>query len=248
MKKDSQIVQCHYCDFMTNDAAKYLSHIGDMHSPKFSCETCGEEFSEIQKKIEHVMVTHAFNYTTQQATSETVECFDCGEKLGNKHGLMSHKKAKHFKTKLCSYFQGHTTTCRFPNNKCMNIHNENIQPTAAESDYRSRIICKNGSECFFRSQPEGCFYKHVDVVQQQPNAWQQRNNTRENTRALSGPALPVESILQPVVQSTSTHNLDTNQLVMNLCKQMESISQKLQFLELKSMTDFPSIAVGQGRR
>ena len=53
MKKDSQIVQCHYCDFMTNDAAKYLSHIGDMHSPKFSCETCGEEFSEIQKKIEH---------------------------------------------------------------------------------------------------------------------------------------------------------------------------------------------------
>ena len=129
----------------------------------------------------------------------------------------------------------------------MNIHNENIQPRVTENDYRSRIICKNGSECFFRSQPEGCFYKHVQSVQQQPNAWQLRNKTRENTRASSGTALQVENNSQPAAQSASSLSFDTNQLVMNLCKQMEAISQKLQFLELKSMMDFPSIPAGQSR-
>ena len=70
MKKDSQLVKCHYCDFMTNDAAKYLSHIGDTHSPNYTCDVCGEQFSDMKKKIEHVMIIHAFTYTAQETENE----------------------------------------------------------------------------------------------------------------------------------------------------------------------------------
>ena len=157
MKKDSQLVKCHYCDFMTNDASQYLNHIGDTHSPKFTCDVCGEHFTEMTKKIEHVMLIHAFTYTTQEEVVLSYKCYDCGEKLANKNDLISHKKSKHFKTKLCSYFHSNSTTCRFPAQKCMNIHNENIQPVDTVSDYRSRIMCKNGNACFFLSQPGGCF-------------------------------------------------------------------------------------------
>ena len=240
MKKYNQLVNYHYCDFLTNDAAKYISHIGDMHSPKFKCETCGEEFYDIKTKLEHVMVVHAFNYTTQGETSELVECFDCGEQLSSKLNLMNHKKSKHYKTKLCSFFHGNMTTCIFPDQKCMNIHNENIRPTVT-GDHRSRIICQNGSQCFFLSQPGGCLYKHVQSVQQKQNVWQQPRVTRDNTRATPSTANVVQTSQQPVAQSVNTPKTDTNQLVMNLCKQMETISLKLQFSELKSMTDFPSL-------
>ena len=101
MKKDNQLVNCHYCDFLANDATKYISKIGGMHSPKFKCETCGEEFYDTKTKFEHIMVVHAFNYTTQGKTSELVECFNCGEQLSSKLDLMNHKKSKHYRTKLC---------------------------------------------------------------------------------------------------------------------------------------------------
>ena len=128
----------------------------------------------------------------------------------------------------------------------MNIHNENIRPTVT-GDHRSRIICKNGNKCFFLSQPGGCLYKHVPSVQPQPNVSQQRSITRENTRATPSTAHVVQTSPQPVAQSVNTPIIDTNQLVMNLCKQMEKILQKLQFLELKSMLHFPNLGGGQGR-
>ena len=243
MKKDNQLVQCHYCDFMTNDSSKYINHIAEMHSSKFKC---GEEFKEMSQRLEHIMVVHAFDYTTQEVTSDLVECFDCGEKMGSKPDLMEHKKSNHFKTKLCSYYHGNTTTCRFPNNKCMNIHNENIKPTDVVSDYRSRIICKNGNTCFFLMQGY-CLYKHATIVGQQQNVWEQSSITRESTRPTPINAPPAGIIQQQTTISASTPNMDMNMLVINLSKQMDAISQKLQFLELRSMKDFPSLPEAQRR-
>ena len=136
------------------------------------------------------------------------------------------------------------TTCRFPAQKCMNIHSENILPTDTVNNYRSRILCKNGNSCFFLNQPGGCLYKHVISVEQQPNVWQNRNNTREFTQITPSVAQPVGRPEQPAPQSVNTNTMDMNQLVFNLSKQMEAISQKLQFLELKSMKDFPNLVAG----
>ena len=61
------------------------------------------------------------------------------------------------------------------------------------------------------------------------------------------PAPNVERNQQPEVILTNTPLLDMNKIVLNLSKQMETISQKLQFLELKSIQDFPTIAEGQKR-
>ena len=250
LKKDNQLVQCHYCDSMTNDGAKYISHIGDMHSSKFNCETCGEEFNEFNKNIEHVMVYHAFNYTTQGATSAVVECFHCGEKMGSKPHIFVHKKAKHFKTRLCSYFHGNATTCRFPHNKCMNIHNENIQPTDTVSDYRSRIICKNGNSCSFLMQGD-CHYKHATIVGQQQNVREQPSITRDSTRPTKINAPPAGIIQQQTTISASTPNMDMNMIVINLSKQMEAISQKLQLqkvIENEKKTETNRIESKRNRR
>ena len=92
------------------------------------------------------------------------------------------------------------------------------------------------------SQPGGCLYKHVQSVQQQQNVWQQPRVTIDNTRATPNTANVVHTSQQLVAQS-----VNTTQLVTNLCNKMETISQKLQFLELKSMTDFPSLGGGPGR-
>ena len=160
---------------------------------------------------------------------------------------MEHKKAKHFKTKLCSYFHGNSTPCRFPDQQCMDIHNENIQPTDAGEDYRSRIPCKNGASCFFQRRPEGCFYKHATNVEQSPNISEHHRNTRNITRNLPSSAPSAGRSEQQGTSLASTPTINMNILVMNLSKQMEAISQKLQFLELKSMKDFPSLIEGQNR-
>ena len=194
------------------------------------------------------MVAHAFNYTNQEKREEEYECFDCGQKVRNKQELMSHKKEKHYKTRLCSFFHGTMTTCRFPNKDCLNIHNENIWPTETAGDYRGRINCKHGNSCVFLTRPGGCFYKHAQSVEPPQNAWQQSSTLRGNTEIINRAAPDVDRPEQPEVNSTNTPSLDMNQIVMNLSKQMETISQKLQFLELKSMQDFPTITEGQKRR
>ena len=247
MRKDSQVVKCHYCDFMTNDSTEYLSHVGDVHSPKFNCGTCSEVFTDDKKRIEHTMTVHAFNYSTEKKTLEAYECFDCGEKLQDKQLLMSHKTEKHYKTRLCSYFHGNMSTCRFPAHQCINIHNENIRPTEAAADYRSRIICNNGNACVFLKKPGGCHYKHVNSVETHPSEWQRQKSIRENTLVTPGIAPSVERGQQPIAIAANTSTPDMTQIVLQLSKQMENISQKLAILELKSRSDFPTLAEGQRR-
>ena len=88
-------------------------------------------------------------------------------------------------------------------------------------------------------------YKHVISVEPQLNVWEHRNKTRsESTPSIPSVAQPVGRPEQPVSQSENISTLNMNQLVFNLSKQMELISQKLQFLELKSMKDFPNLVTG----
>ena len=179
---------------------------------------------------------------------EEYECFDCGEKVNTKQDLMSHKTEKHYKTRLCTYFHGNMRTCRFPAQQCMNIHNENIHPTAAPaSDYRSRISCKHGNSCYFRKRPLGCFYKHASNVETEPNIWQQRSTAITNTQRRPGNVQPVDINQRPGGNSPDISPVDMNQIVLNMSKQMESIVQKLQVLEMKSLSDFPNLEGSQRR-
>ena len=66
MRKDVEILQCHYCDFMTNDEVVFMSHVGDAHSPKVNCGACGETLTDTKKRLEHVMISNAFNYGEKQ--------------------------------------------------------------------------------------------------------------------------------------------------------------------------------------
>ena len=232
---------------MTNDETEFLNHSSDMHSPKFNCGACGLEFSETQKRLEHVMSRHAFNYKNCEGNADVYECFDCGERMGSKQALIAHKKDNHYKTRLCSYFHGSMITCRFPAQQCLNIHNENIQPSESANDYRSRIICKNGNSCMFLAQPGGCYYKHANNVEPQQNVWHHRNITRQNTVTTSAPVPSVVRSEQPPLNSANIPPMDMSQIIISLSKQMDTISQKLQFLELKSMQDFPPLAEGQNR-
>ena len=215
--------------------------MGDTHSPKFDCATCGELFTDTNERLEHVMTIHAFIYGAQTSVME-YECFDCGDKVRSKQDLMSHKTEKYYKTRLCSYFHGNMTTCRFPAQQCMNIHNENIHPSAAPgSDYRSRIACKHGNSCFFRKRPSGCFYKHALNVETKENVHQQGSPTIANIQAGPGNVRPVERNQRPVLNTLGISALDMNHMILNLSKQMEYIVQKLQVLELKSHTDFLTV-------
>ena len=247
IRKDNAMIKCHYCDFITNDETVFMVHIGDTHSPQFTCDVCGEVFTEMSKKIEHVMVIHAFNYTQQEKRINAYECFDCAEKFESKLDMMAHKKEKHLKTRLCSYFHGQTSTCRFPAQQCINIHNENIHPTQTESDYRSRILCKHGNSCYYRERPGGCFYKHAPNVGMQQNVWQQRSVTRRNTESEQSDVQNVERNQHTAVNNANTPEINMNQVVLNLSKQMEMISQKLQVLEFKSQQDFPTVEQSQRR-
>ena len=67
----------------------------------------------MQKKIEHVMIGYAFNYTNSGGNTDVYECFDWDEKLRNKQGLLAHKKDKHGKVGLCSHLHVSRTIYRF---------------------------------------------------------------------------------------------------------------------------------------
>ena len=146
------------------------------------------------------------------------------------------------------YFHGNKTTCRFPAQQCLNIHNENIHASEAVSDYRSRILCKHGNKCMFLARPGGCLYKHVENVEPQQNAWRQGSIGRHNTTVAPGGVQPVEASHQPNANTANMPTMNMNQMFMNLSKQMETISQKLQVLELKSLKDFPTLEASQQRR
>ena len=269
---NNQIINCHYCDFISNDAEVLISHIADTHSSKFTCKTCKNEFNTNQEMLEHVDLTHGFVYTqgTQQpstaqqtplfpcgfcpdafltqidftkhtqekhtrhtwqesnAPSTALECYDCGHKSDTKIQLMEHKRQVHYKKKLCVYWHGNGRGCRFPSKQCVNIHEENITPTE-HTDHRKRIECRNGSSCNFHST-DSCLYKHAEIV----------------TRA--APESAQSTVPRVEVMAPNRDGMaNFMEIIMKLNQNVENISERINSLELKSMTDFPPLGSVQGR-
>ena len=218
---------CNNCGTVFDKATDLVAHIVRVHGFKYSGKIKNRHFP--MKYPEQV-----FNQTQQQAPATTeIGCFDCPNKFHSKHELMDHKRQVHYKKKLCSFFHGNGHGCRFPPNICFNIHNENITPTVFEnSDPRSRVPCKNGKSCIW-IQRGGCYYKHVTNVEQSSA----RRSTTQATHSI------------PTGQSQQVEGGENRNFMMNTLMRMnqnlQTLSQKLQFLDLQSMTDFPNLGNGQ---
>ena len=157
----------------------------------------------------------------QEQNQSSVECYDCGDKLGNKNELINHKREAHHKKKLCSFFHGNGQPCRFPAQQCIDIHEENITPTVF-NDYRKRIECRNGSNCNFE-RSQSCHYKHAQIVDR------------------TAPEVPRSA---PTSNNVITPRAWTDQdmvllkdVVMQINQNLENVSSRLFSLE----TDFPKL-------
>ena len=122
---------------------------------RYNCEAV---FSTKSDLIEHARKDHGFNYNKNGQSTKDINCHDCEDSFSNSFHLMEHKKEKHYKKKLCSYYHGTGWGCRFEN-RCMNIHGEHIEPELF-TDNRSRIPCRHGDQCHYY-QNGSCHYKHT---------------------------------------------------------------------------------------
>ena len=156
-----QIIKCHHCDFMTNDADIFMNHTVVVHKRNFKCLTCELVFSSESELAMHAGQAHGLDYSKQKSSNKSIDCHDCEESFHNKFELMAHKKVKHFKKRLCSYYHGNRWGCKFQAS-CLNIHNENIVP-ALTDDKRSRIPCKHGDSCLY-FKINSCLYKHTNHI------------------------------------------------------------------------------------
>ena len=101
-----QIIKCHHCDFMTNDADTFMNHTVVVHKRNFKCLTCELVFSSESELAMHAGQAHGLDYSKQKSSNKSIDCHDCEESFHNKFELMAHKKVKHFKKRLCSYYHG----------------------------------------------------------------------------------------------------------------------------------------------
>ena len=250
-------VKCGYCDFISKDENVLINHTVDNHSPKYTCETCKLAFSSKPKLLEHIVRVHGFIFDTHSRPEPDIQCHDCTEKFTTKPDLIKHRMEKHHKTRLCPFFHGNGRGCKFPSNVCFNIHEENITPTETETlDFRKRIFCKNGDSCVFY-QRNICFYKH-NANNVNTNKVQQglsRNTYAEHTAQNFNQKYKCMKCNEEFnFRGDFEHHMRTNHresendilpAIRKIGQQIESVSQRLQFLELRSMSDFPPLEKGQ---
>ena len=170
-RQKNQMIKCHYCDFNTNDADLHMSHVSDTHSPKYNCRSCDAVFPTPEERIKHATDIHGFKYSE----TKDIDCHDCEDRFSNKFQPLEHKKAIHYKKRLCSYYHGTGWGCRYPRT-CLNIHNENITPMFT-NDNRSRIPCRHGDSCQFNRR-NVCHYKHNQIMPE-PSALPMEPDTKE---------------------------------------------------------------------
>ena len=220
--------------------------------------------------MEHIVKEHFFSYTNETRPDLTIECYDCSEKFNTKPDLVSHKKEKHYKTRLCPFYHGRGCGCNFPHNVCLNIHQENITPTENTTDFRKNTNCKNGFNCIFH-QRGSCIYKHQEIQAPRANNRQViqsgqsshienhiRNNhaaqinSRNNTEICKCVNCPSEfSSKADLENHTKTMHKKseletiTYSAITKIGLQLENILQRLQSVESKSMTNFPTIEGAQ---
>ena len=158
-----------------------------------------------------------------------IECYSCGEKLSSRRDLTEHRKNQHFKERLCRFYHGNGFPCRFPDNICIDIHDNHgyeavphhqqaqqrqsvIQPN---KQYRKNIPCRDGSGCGWANSPEGCRYNHSE------------GRTPEATTAVSTDQL--KELIQ-LVQSG-----------LDLSEKQPAVP------DINSMTDFPEVGYSKSK-
>ena len=239
--------KCNNCEMVFDNSSDLVAHIVRTHGfrytqsgikntqypMKYPQQEKSPKPRQVPNQVQPNQTPH--NQTTQRPklpypSIKEFGCYDCPERFHFKQEMMQHKREKHFKKKLCSYFHGVGRGCTYPANVCINIHNENITPTVLEnSDPRSRIPCKNAERCVW-IQRGGCAYKHAPVV------------VPASVASHTGPS----TSNTPTGQQENNLNVNTqneNNLIMNtlikINHNLETMSHKLQILDLSSMTDFP---------
>ena len=205
------------------------------------------------------MRDHGFTFTSNNTPESALKCQDCSYSFITKPELMQHKTEKHYKTRLCPFYHGTGRGCSFPSTVCFNIHEESITPTNKESiDFRKRIPCRNGNNCFF-NQRQKCFYAHVasNVETHSPPQVESRSiqnytnqgqlcNQKEKCMKCNG-EFNCKADLDHHMRTSHRGgevNSETYAAIVKIGQQMENVSQRLQMLELKSMGDFPTVAGG----
>ena len=234
---------CLTCNNAFRTQEEMIKHVVATH-PKSKkkvhekCVTCGEEFTKVEKLTEHILRNHTMlkangqsNMAGQQLVKiwplqesiryiDSIKCYDCQNTFGSKDQLMNHKREKHFKKKLCSFYHKHGN-CRY-GDQCINIHETNNHMNAdyrqTQSYQQSRIKCRNGPNCMYRDQNRSNF-SHAESVQNVSNVEQSSGNT-------------------------SVFNME--KLLESLGARMERIEQSVP--NLKSLKDFPSVEEARAKQ
>ena len=152
----NEVIKCHHCIFTTNDETIHINHMVDIHGTKHTCLSCQAVFPSKGEMINHAGDVHALKYSSNE--TNYIKCHYCEESLSSKVELYNHKKRKHFKKRLCSYYHGNGWGCRFIE-KCLDIHNGNITPELTD-DKRGKIPCSYGNSCYYNSR-NTCHYLHT---------------------------------------------------------------------------------------
>ena len=151
---------------------------------------------------------------------ESIKCYDCQNTFVNKDQLMHHKREKHFKEKLCAFYNKHGN-CRY-GDRCINIHETNNHMNAShrqgQSQQQSRIKCRNGPHCLFKDQNR-CNFSHAESV---------------------------TNISNVELNSRNPNVFNMEKLLESLGARLERMEQHVP--NLKSMQDFPSIEEARAKQ
>ena len=229
---------CLTCNSTFKTQTDMISHVVEKHKKKDpvkeKCVSCGEEFTKLEHLTEHIVRHHTMLTSNgqaniagkqlvqlwpqqeQQRNHNNINCFDCGNMFNNQGQLMIHKREKHFKQKLCNYYQ-RQGNCRF-GEQCLNIHEVNYHMNQNHGYMRqfgqnsNNIQCRNGPNCEFKVQNR-CRYVHsVSNV---------TNNSSSN----------------PSYRNTDAFNMQ--ELLVSLGARLDRIEQNVP--DLMSLQDFPNI-------
>ena len=70
---NEQLIECHHCDFITNDEDTHVNHMVDVHSTKHTCNSCDAVFPTNNNMIEHAGNEHGFIYNLLITLKQTME-------------------------------------------------------------------------------------------------------------------------------------------------------------------------------
>ena len=84
-------LNCHYCEFKTDDGNGLLDHISDSHIKTSICHTCKKSFRGKEALTAHVIAEHAM-----KSVQKTDRCSECGKIFPTVEALISHLVKDHY--------------------------------------------------------------------------------------------------------------------------------------------------------